>query len=116
MLGALLLDPPIVGGVRTTHHLRVAADVLDCDRVEIANLFSIATRDVAAINEVGRSGDGWTAAQPHLNQVIQASDHLLEGWGVRGLAGPATQHKRTQLEYLDACARDIGKDYLDTQR
>jgi len=113
-LGALLLNPPVVGGARTIRYLRVAADLLGCDHVEIANLFSIATRDVTAINEVGRSGDGWVAARLQLHQVIATSDHLLAGWGVGGLAGPAARHQQAQLEYVDACARDIGNDYIWT--
>ena len=42
------------------------------------------------------------------------SDHLLAGWGVGGLAGPAARHQQAQLEYVDACARDIGNDYIWT--
>src|SRR5580698_10304129 len=114
MLGALLLNPPVVGGVRTIRHLRVAADLLGCDRVEIANLFSIATRDVAGINEVGRSGDGWAAARPHLDRVIAASDQLLAGWGVSGLGGLAAQNQRIQLEYIGASAGEIGQNYVWT--
>jgi hypothetical protein len=113
-LGAVLLNPPLAGGGRTIRHLRVAADLLDCDGLEIANLFSIATRDVTAINEIGRSCDGWEAARPRLHQVILASDHLLAGWGVSGLSGPAARHQQTQLDYVRTCAQEFAKDYIWT--
>jgi len=108
-LGALLLNPPLVGGDRTIRHLQVAANLLGCDNVEIANLFANATPDVTAINEIGRSGDGWEAARLRLRQVITASDHLLAGWGISGLAGPAARHRRAQLDYVRTYAREVGK-------
>jgi hypothetical protein len=82
--------------------------------VEIANLFSIATRDVTAINKVGRSCDGWEAARPGLHRVVFSSDHLLAGWGVSGLVGPAARHQQTQLDYVSTFAQECGKDYIWT--
>jgi hypothetical protein len=111
-LGALLLNPPLAGGTRTIHHVRVAAQLLDCDSLEIANLFSIATRDLTAISEAGRSGDGWETARPRLHQVITECDCLLAGWGVSGLVGEAAAHRRRQLNYVRACAREVGRDYI----
>lgn len=95
-------------------HLRVAADLLGCDRVEVANLFSIATRDVSGINQIGRLGDGWDAARPRLQRVVASSDHLLAAWGVSGLGGVAAQHQRTQVEYVIAHARKMGKENIWT--
>lgn len=113
-LGDLLLNPPLVGGDRTIRHLRVAAELLGCDNVEIANLFAIATRDVTAINDVGRSIDGWKAAQFHLHRLIAASDQLIAGWGISGLTGPVERHRQAQVDFVRACALDIGKDHIWT--
>jgi hypothetical protein len=113
-LGALLMNPPTGDGTRTVRHLRVVTGLLDCDAMEIANLFSIATRDVTGINEVGRSGDGWDAARPRLRQVIAECDCLLAGWGVRGLSGTAAAYQRIQLDYVRACAREVGLDHIWT--
>jgi hypothetical protein len=113
-LGAVLINPPTGSGTRTIRHLRVAAELLDCDSVEIANLFSVATRDVTGINEAGRSADGWSAAQPRLRQVIAESDCLIAGWGVGGLSGAAAMYQRIQLDYVRLCAREFGLDHIWT--
>lgn len=113
-LGALLLNPPLTSGTRTLSHLGIAAELLGCDALDIANLFAVATRDVTAINDVGLSSDGWEAARPRLRQVIAESDHLLAGWGVSSLAGRAAIHRQSQVDYVRACARDVGKDCIWT--
>jgi hypothetical protein len=113
-LGALLLNPPLVGGDRTIRHLRVAAELLGCENVQVANLFAIATRDVTAINEAGRCIDGWEAARSRLHEVIVASDQLLAGWGVSGLVGSAARNRQAQLNYLHRCSRDVGNDRIWT--
>jgi hypothetical protein len=102
------MNPPTGSGTQTVRHLRVVTRLLGCDGLEIANLFSIATHHVTAINEAGRSGAGWDAARPRLRQVITESDCLLAGWGVRSPVGPAAAHWRRQLAYVRACAREVG--------
>jgi Protein of unknown function (DUF1643) len=104
----------IAGGAQTIRHLRVVAGLLECDDLEIANLFAIPTRDVTAINRAGRASDGWEAARSRLRQVITEADHLLAGWGVSGLAGQAAVNRRAQLCYVGECARESGKDYIWT--
>ncbi len=44
--------------------------------------------------EIGGSIDGWEAARPRLRWVIATSDHLLAGWGIRGLAGQTAAWRR----------------------
>jgi hypothetical protein len=77
--------------------------LLGCDRLEIANLFTVPTHDVTEINNVGRSPEGWMAARDRLRDVVLQSDQLLAGWGVRGLVGYAARHQRAQLEHLHDC-------------
>jgi hypothetical protein len=113
-LGALLVNPPARSGARTVRHLQVAADVLGCHRVEIANLFAVATRDVTAINKVGRSSDSWTAARSRIQEVVALSDHVLAGWGVRGLVGLAAENQRAQLSWLKDYLHSIGRQELWT--
>lgn len=81
-------------------HLHVAADVLDCDGVQIANLFAIPTRSVTEINEAGRSATGWEAARPALEQALNTSAELVAGWGVSGLHGLAAAHFQAQTSWL----------------
>jgi hypothetical protein len=113
-LGALLLNPPVVGGTRTVRNLHVAAELLACDDLEIANLFSIPTRDVTAINRLGASWEGWEDAQSALHQLIIRSDHLLAGWGVSGLSGPVARHKQAQVDFVRETAERAGKERIWT--
>lgn len=113
-LGALLLNPPSAGGSRTIQRLKVAAELLNCGRLEIANLYSIATSDAGAINAVGQSIVGWEAARPRIEEVIAESDHLLAGWGVSGISGKAARHKEGQIEFVGLCANRMGHQSLWT--
>lgn len=113
-LGALLLNPPTTDGRRTRRHLEVAASLLGCDFVEIANLFAISTKDVTAMNLVGRDVAGWLAARPELCGLIARADVLVAGWGVRGLSGLAAQHQRAQLRLITGHARLHGRTHVWT--
>lgn len=99
-LGAILLNPPLTTGAATMRHLRVAAEVLGCDDVQVANLFAIPTVSVTEINEAGRNAEGWEAARVQLARVIETSAELVAGWGVSGLHGPAAAHRQGQLAWL----------------
>jgi hypothetical protein len=107
-LGAILLNPSLGSGAQTVRQLEVVGRVLRCDGLQIANLFSVATRDITEINEAGKSGDGWVAARPQLGRVIAECDCLLAGWGVGGLAGRAANYQRLQLGYVRERAREAG--------
>jgi hypothetical protein len=100
MLGAILLNPPLTTGAATMRHLRVAADILGCEDVQLANLFSIPTISVTEINDVGRNVDDWEAARPELARVAETSVQLIAGWGVSGLHGVAGSHHKDQLAWL----------------
>lgn len=113
-LGAILLNPPVTSGARTLQHLQAAARSLDCDSVEIANLFAVPTRDVTAINAVGQSSTGWDLAQDRLREIITASDHLIAAWGVSGLSGHTARQQRKQLEFVFCAARDVGQEHIWT--
>lgn len=105
-LGAILLNPPLTSGQATMRHLQVAADVLGCGSVGIANLFAIPTRSVTAINEVGRNSMGWESARPKLEDVLATSTELVAGWGVSGLYGLAAANFRAQISWLHAWFQD----------
>lgn len=108
VLGALLLNPPTTDGAQTRRHLQVAAELLSCNSIEIANLFAMPTHDMPAVNVVGQSNQGWELAQPRLRAVITAADQLLAAWGVGGLSGRALIHQRRQLRFVAAAAQEIG--------
>ncbi|MGC4819087.1 DUF1643 domain-containing protein [Micromonospora sp. DT63] len=99
-LGAILLNPPLTTGAATMRNLHVAADVLRCDGVQVANLFTLPTTDVAEINQVGRNTLDWERACPALEQVLMTSHAVVAGWGVSGLYGPAGAHRRAQAAWV----------------
>jgi Protein of unknown function (DUF1643) len=99
-LGGILLNPPLTTGAATMRHLGVAAEILGCENVQVANLFAIPTISVTEINEAGRSADGWEAARGELARVVDTSAELVAGWGVSGLHGPAAAHRNDQLVWL----------------
>lgn len=113
-LGALLLNPPITDGRRTRANLEVAARILGCSRVEIANLFSVPTQDVTSMNPVAKDSEGWLAAHGDLSRVIASADVLLGGWGVRGLSGSAARQRRTQILFVGNQAGIYGRTHLWT--
>ncbi|WP_410666751.1 DUF1643 domain-containing protein [Amycolatopsis sp. cmx-4-68] len=99
-LGAILLNPPVTAGRSTHRHVRIAAEILNCNDVAIGNLFNVSTRSVEEINKVGTGWSHWIAARPTLLQVITSSTTLLAGWGVSGLHGIAKKHLRQQISWL----------------
>lgn len=99
-LGAVLLNPPLTTGAVTMRHLQVAAEVLGCDGVRVANLFATPTRSVTQINDVGRDSAGWTEARPALARLGATSAELVAAWGVSGLHGPAFAHWQAQITWL----------------
>lgn len=99
-LGAILLNPPLTTGAATMRHLRVAAEVLGCNNVQVGNLFAVPTISVTDINDVGRDVAGWESARWNLDQVVASSAELVAGWGVSGLHGRALAHRQAQVTWL----------------
>jgi len=75
----MLLSPPRNTGAATWRHLRIAAELLECDDVQIANLFAIPTFDSNEINEPGQAPQGWLDARPALSQVLSRSRESIAG-------------------------------------
>jgi len=111
-LGAILLNPPLTEGAATQRHLRVAAELLGCGEIHIANLFAVPTRSVLEINEVGRDGAGWLAARRPLKRLIDSAEQIVAGWGVSGLYGPARTHRRVQVAWVLDRIVASGKDHI----
>lgn len=99
-LCAIALNPPTTNGLRTTKHLRVAAEIIGCSDLIIVNLFSIPTRNVLNIDEIGADWDGWLNARPQLESGIASSDAVIVAWGVRGLTGAAAANFRLQVAWV----------------
>ncbi len=88
--------------------------MLDCNSIDIANLFAVPTQDLSAVTTVGQSSQGWDLAQPRLGEVIATADHLMAAWGVGGLSGPASVYQRRQLRFIASTALESGRGHIWT--
>ncbi|WP_127544116.1 DUF1643 domain-containing protein [Actinoplanes sp. OR16] len=109
-LGALLLNPP--QGVDHTatiswRNLQVALPIVGCDSMQIANLFTMATRDLLEINKFGVEQQHWLTARPAIKSVVRSCDEILLAWGVgSGFVGRTRQHYQSQVRWaLDQIAQ-----------
>jgi hypothetical protein len=89
-LCAVLMNPPLEGGGRSTNrNLEAARCCLDCESVEVANLLSTPSKNFDAIARVGRELDRWEESRPALKEALERADVVLLGWGVGGIDGAA---------------------------
>ena len=113
-LGAILINPPATSGGRTLRHLGAAGRALGHAHVVVANLCAMPTRDVNELERVATDSRMWHSARPDLERVIMQSDVLIAGWGVKSWSGPSAVHFRDQLNFVQAVARDAGKNEIWT--
>lgn len=106
-LGAVLLNPPLTGGHRTSGALARAASILGCDEVRLANLAAVATRNSGEL-ATAATGLDWSRARTQLTQVLPASDVLLFGWGVLDHLGGARPAATDQVRWLLLQAQEAG--------
>jgi len=109
-LGVILLNPPEGTGKATRRNLEAGLESFGNPEIRLANLFATATRNVAAINEVGVKPEGWALARPPIEKVLRSSDQILFGWGVGSLHGIARQNFLNQIKWLRATALEMRHD------
>ncbi len=113
-LVALLLNPPTGAGARTISHLQVAADLLGCATLEVANMFSRPTPSLTEINDVGAREEGWLAARADIRNALCGADHVFAAWGVGGLHGQAAEHLQGQRLWVCDQLADLGIEQVWT--
>lgn len=103
---AVLASPPLATtGDRTRARLRLAANLLSYDQIEIVNLIDTATASVIEISTVGADADPWLRARTSIEDAIHRADAVLLGWGQSQPGGSARRHHRRQIEWLGAHVR-----------
>ena len=108
MLGAILLSPPTTAGTATHRNLARGATALNESHYVVGNMFGEPTRDLIEVNLLGQDPQGWLAARPELQAVLQSADDLIIGWGVRGFTGVARDRLADQVAWLASEALAAG--------
>ena len=99
---AILATPPLTtSGARTCSRLHLATKILGSDVLVIVNLIAVPTRDVLDIASVGSESAPWREARCDLASQIAAADTVLLAWGTAEPAGPARDHHRAQVAWVN---------------
>lgn len=107
VLLAVLANPTPRPFTRTEQQIAVAADVLGYHRVQIANLFALASVSSREIRTLGTEEVGWQTARNSIEDALPQADGVLVAFGSIPTSGPSRTHLRTQLAWLSARLRDL---------
>ena len=108
-LVAVLCNPPLTAGVRTLHRVRLAAQLLSFEEVQVANLFALPSHSTNEIATLGASHEGWAAARTNLQASLDASDGVLLAYGCTSPTGPARHNLFAQVEWLSDLLGTLGR-------
>lgn len=97
LLVAVLLNPPEGEGKRTVTHLQVVRDCLNCDVVQIVNLYPHATKDLAGLGRVAGDAKDWIEQRHVISMALRQADEVLLGWGVSLPTGAARAQMIAQV-------------------
>lgn len=102
VLVAVLANPATPDhGHRTRARVDLAARLIGCDEVLIANLFPTASRSSSDLVDLGRTEEPWLLGRPSIESTLKRADQALVGYGTSHPTGAAGLHHRAQLAWLD---------------
>lgn len=108
LLVAVLLNPPEGGGERTIAHLHMVGEHLNCEVLQIVNLYPRATRDLAGLGRVAGEPKDWIEQRQVIATALRQGDEVLFGWGVSLPAGPARTQMTAQVGWVVDEVRALG--------
>lgn len=94
-------NPPTTSGQRTHARAEQARLILDFDRCEIVNLFSLPTYRTSGVAVAGISPSGWLDARPNLTDALDEASAVLLAYGISKPAGEAAKHHEAQVTWLE---------------
>lgn len=94
------MNPPQGSGAITTSRVRTAAEALGADNIELTNLFPLASKSFADLSHMAQNPEAWESAKQGIVRVLESSDFVLLGWGVKEIAGPAAVLSRHQKRWV----------------
>jgi hypothetical protein len=103
LLVAVGSNPPQgTSGERTRGRLEQARVLLGFELVRLVNLFALPTYRTGGVVEVGQSPQGWQQARGELASALEEATAALLAYGVQAPSGPAREHHRRQVGWLEA--------------
>lgn len=110
LLVAIASNPPLTtSGERTRGRLDQACAVLGFGEVRLVNLFAVPTYRTGGVADVGRTPEGWHGAREVIEEALGNAEAALLAYGVAAPSGPAREHHRRQVEWLEA---ELGRRQL----
>ena len=65
-------------------------------------MFALPSYRTGEVEELGQKPDGWQLARRGIEEALDSADAVLLAYGVSALAGPAREHHRDQVSWLDS--------------
>ncbi len=100
LLAVLAAPPAGTSGERTRRRVQLAATLIGCQHVVIANLFDQPVRDVQELTIAGADPNSWIGARYQLGHAITMAQHVLMAWGISEPTGSAREHHRAQIDWV----------------
>lgn len=100
VLVAVLANPPLTTGVRTTRRIQLAADLLGYSEVKVANVFALPSHATGEISAMGAAYEVWELALAALRAHLDSADGVLLAYGTREPGGMARSHFRAQVNWI----------------
>lgn len=93
--------PSQTSGARTLARVDLAREVLGFQEVRLVNLFALPSYRSGGLSELGGTPEGWLAARDDLVEGLDQSEAVLLAYGTQVPSGPAREHFREQVAWLD---------------
>lgn len=100
LLLAICSTPPLTSGIRTFNRLSMAREILGFGRLEVANIFALATRSSSEISDLGKEFSTWLQSRAPIEAGVLRADGVILAYGTTPPVGPARMHWRKQVEWL----------------
>jgi hypothetical protein len=102
LLVAIASNPPLAtSGERTRGRLEQACALLGFGEVRLVNFFAVPTYRTGGVADVGRTPEGWHDARETIEVALDHAEAALLAYGVAAPSGPAREHHRQQVEWLE---------------
>jgi hypothetical protein len=110
ILLAILANPPLTSGSRTSARVDLAAGLLGFSDSRIVNIFARSTRSTRDMSAVGVTSENWMVARSPLVGGLARADAVLLAYGMELPHGPARRHFLSQVDWLDQAIKESGKE------
>jgi hypothetical protein len=82
--------------------------ILGFEHAKLVNLFAVSSYRSADLSELGSEPTAWLAARVDLETGLSSAHGVLLAYGTRPPTGPARQHFREQVDWLNGRIEALG--------